>query len=62
MVPGTHQLTLSGPYDKITIRHEAISRDLFAASAVEIATWLVKQPAGFYTMADYAKAVLKQIK
>lgn len=61
-VPGTHQLTLATPYDKITLTHEALSRDLFADSAVHIAAWLVKCPAGFYTMFDYAKFILKQSK
>lgn len=61
-VPGTHILALSGLYDKITLKHEALDRDLFADSAVQIAAWLVKQPAGFYTMQDYAKAVLKLSK
>ena len=61
-VPGTHILSLSTAYDKITLRHEALNRDLFALSAVQIAAWLVKQPAGFYTMSDYAKTVLKQSK
>ena len=59
-VPGTHILALSGTHDKITLKHEALNRDLFADSAVQIAAWLVKQPAGFYTMPDYAKFVLKQ--
>lgn len=61
-VPGTHLLSLATPYDKITLTHEALSRDLFADSAVHIAAWLVNRPAGFYTMFDYAKAVLKQSK
>ena len=61
-VPGTHILSLSSVYDKITLRHEALNRDLFAISAVQIAAWLVKQPAGFYTMSDYAKTILKQSK
>ena len=61
-VPGTHILSLCGKYDKITVKHEALNRDLFADSAVHIAAWLVKQPAGFYTMQDYAKAVLKLSK
>lgn len=61
-VPGTHQLSLTGIYDKITLTHEALNRDLFASSAVQIAAWLVKQPAGFYTMSDYAKCYLKSSK
>lgn len=60
--PGTHILTFCGAYDKIVLKHEALDRDLFAASAVEVAAWLVEQPAGFYTMSDYAKAVLKSAK
>lgn len=61
-VVGTHILTLSGPYDKLVLKHEALNRDLFADSAVHIAAWLIKQPAGFYTMQDYAAAVLKSSK
>ena len=61
-VPGTHILSLSTAYDKITLRHEALNRDLFASSAVQIAAWLVKCPAGFYTMSDYARNVLKNSK
>lgn len=59
---GTHILTLSSPYDRIMLKHEAVDRDLFAASAAEIAAWLVHQPAGFYTMQDYANFVLKSSK
>ncbi len=58
-VPGTHILTLAGQHDRIMLKHEALNRDLFAASAAHIAAWLVKQPAGFYTMSDYAKFALK---
>lgn len=57
--PGTHILTLSGTHDRIMLKHEALDRDLFAASAVRIAAWLVRQPAGFYTMSDYARFTLK---
>lgn len=60
--PGTHILTLSSAYDKIVLKHEALDRDLFAASAAHIAAWLVKQPAGFYTLSDYAKFILKSSK
>ena len=61
-VPGTHILSLSAAYDKITLRHEALNRDLFADSAIRIAAWLVKRPAGFYTLSDYAKFILKHSK
>lgn len=56
---GTHILTLSSSYDRIMLKHEALDRDLFAASAAQIASWLVNQTAGFYTMQDYAAFVLK---
>jgi len=59
-VPGTHMAAFSGKYDKITLKHEALDRDLFAASAVQIAAWLVTQPAGFYSMPDFARFVLKK--
>lgn len=59
---GTHILTLSSAHDKIMLKHEATHRDLFAASAVHIAAWLVHQPAGFYTMQDYAHFILKSSK
>lgn len=59
---GTHILTLSNPYEQIMLKHEALDRDLFAASAVHIAAWLLKQPAGFYTMQDYAQFILKSSK
>lgn len=59
---GTHILTLSSCHDQIMLKHEATDRDLFAASAVHIAAWLVHQPAGFYTMQDYARFILKSSK
>ena len=59
---GTHILTLSSSHDQIMLKHEATDRDLFAASAVHIAAWLVHQPAGFYTMQDYARFILKSSK
>lgn len=61
-VPGTHSLSLANTYDKITLTHEALNRDLFASSALHIAAWLVHCPAGFYSMPDYAKFILKQSK
>ena len=59
---GTHRATLSGPLDEITLTHKALSRDLFAASVLDIAAWLVKQTGGFYTMSDFAKFKLKEMK
>ena len=59
---GTHSAKLSSDLDEITITHRAMNRDLFAASVLDIAAWLVKRPGGFYTMSDFAKFKLKEKK
>lgn len=59
---GTHSATLSSAFDEITLTHKATNRDLFAASVLDIAAWLVKQAGGFYTMSDFAKFKLKEKK
>ena len=59
---GTHSVQLSSDLDEITLTHKATNRDLFAASVLDIAAWLVKRPGGFYTMSDFAKFKLKEKK
>lgn len=59
---GTHSATLSSALDEITLTHKATNRDLFAASVLDIAVWLVKRTGGFYTMSDFAKFKLKEAK
>lgn len=59
---GTHSATLTSALDEITLTHKATNRDLFAASVLDIATWLVKRQGGFYTMSDFAKFKLKEKK
>lgn len=59
---GTHSAKLTSALDEITITHRATNRDLFAASVLDIALWLVKRPGGFYTMSDFAKFKLKERK
>jgi 4-hydroxy-tetrahydrodipicolinate reductase len=49
---GEHELVLSGPGESLRFRHEALSRDVFAAGAIDAAIRLVGRPAGRYTMAD----------
>ncbi len=55
-VPGTHIVEWDSAVDKITITHEAKSREGFALGAVIAAEFLVKQKAagktGFFTMED----------
>lgn len=50
-VPGTHIVKYTSPVDKITIEHEAFSRDGFALGAVVAAEWL-KDKNGFFGMND----------
>lgn len=59
---GTHEVKFTSPFDEISLTHKALNRDLFAKSALEIASWLVTCRAGFYTMSDYAKFKLKEHK
>jgi 4-hydroxy-tetrahydrodipicolinate reductase len=59
---GTHSAKLLSDLDEITITHRALNRDLFAASVLDIALWLVKREGGFYTMSDFAKFKLKEKK
>ncbi len=59
---GTHSARLTSPLDEITLTHKATNRDLFAASVLDIAAWLVKRPGGFYTMKDFANFKLKEKK
>ena len=51
-IVGEHEVVLSGPGETLRIRHEAGSRDVFAAGAIDAAIRLVGRPPGRYTMAD----------
>ena len=50
-VPGTHIIEYTSAVDKITLSHEAFSRDGFALGAVVAAEWLADKT-GFFGMAD----------
>jgi 4-hydroxy-tetrahydrodipicolinate reductase len=49
---GEHEVVFASPEEKITLRHSAVSRDLFAKGALLAAKFLISKPAGLYTMAD----------
>lgn len=51
-VVGAHTITFTGPFEKITIRHEAISQDLFAEGALTAARWVADKKPGLYDMQD----------
>jgi 4-hydroxy-tetrahydrodipicolinate reductase len=50
-IPGMHLVTYDGPSESITLRHEARSRDGFAAGALAAAEWLPGRP-GVHTLEE----------
>ncbi len=52
-VTGTHTVTFDATEDTITIQHAARTRDGFANGAVRVASWLMEQKAGIYSMDDF---------
>ncbi len=53
---GEHQIIYESKFDKITISHQAISREGFAEGAV-IAAEYAKDKKGYYTMSDIIKTL-----
>jgi 4-hydroxy-tetrahydrodipicolinate reductase len=53
-VLGNHELRISTPLERITLRHEALDRSLFAKGAIQAAHWLLKpdRAPGLYSMKD----------
>lgn len=56
-VKGTHSVMFTSDIDRITLTHEAFSRDGFALGAVMAAEWL-KNRKGVFTMRDMLKHLL----
>jgi len=54
-VIGRHDIVFHGGSDRISIGHEALDRNLFAAGAIDAALWLCEQPddTGYFTMSSY---------
>jgi len=52
---GDHNIIFCGNSERIEIKHQAHSRDLFALGALKAAKWVVKRPAGLYSMQDVLK-------
>jgi 4-hydroxy-tetrahydrodipicolinate reductase len=50
--PGTHDVVLSTPLERVTIRHEALDRSLFAFGAIDMARSLKRCPAGQFSAAQ----------
>ncbi len=60
-VVGTHEIIFDGVDDVITLKHHAKDRKMFAAGAVNVGLWLVKQPPGFYTMENFLQKFLARV-
>ncbi len=50
-VPGTHEILIDGPRERLVLRHVVRDRSVFAEGALEAAAWLVGRR-GVYTMRD----------
>jgi len=56
-VVGDHVVTFEGPFERLSLRHEALSRDVFALGALKAAAFVAsRKAAGLYDMADVLRA------
>lgn len=51
-IVGEHTVLLAGRDEVIEIKHEAMSRDIFASGAIKAALFIKDKPAGLYSMQD----------
>ncbi|MCG2713408.1 MAG: 4-hydroxy-tetrahydrodipicolinate reductase [Candidatus Omnitrophica bacterium] len=49
---GDHTVIFCGNSERIEVKHQAHSRDLFAVGALKAVKWIVGKPAGLYSMQD----------
>lgn len=54
-IVGDHTVIFCGNSERIEIKHQAHSRDLFALGALKAAKWIAGKPAGLYSMQDVLK-------
>jgi 4-hydroxy-tetrahydrodipicolinate reductase len=52
---GDHAIIFCGNSERIEIKHQAHSRDLFVVGALKAAKWIFEKPAGLYSMQDVLK-------
>ncbi len=55
---GTHEIGFSSPYDWVTLRHQAVTREGFAEGALRAAEWLAGRT-GIFTMDDLMNDLLQ---
>jgi len=51
-IVGDHTIVFCGNSERIEVKHQAHSRDLFALGALKAARWVAGKPAGLYSMQD----------
>jgi len=54
-IVGDHTVIFCGNSERIEIKHQAHTRDLFALGALKAAKWVINKPAGLYSMQDVLK-------
>ena len=54
---GIHTITAASQSEMIKLEHNALNRTVFAEGALKAALWIVKQPAGLYSMDDLMTTV-----
>jgi len=54
-IVGDHTVIFCGNSERIEIKHQAHSRDVFARGALKAAKWAFAKPAGLYSMQDVLK-------
>ena len=55
-IVGDHTILYAGGGERIEIKHQAHSRDVFAIGALKAAKWVVKKGPGLYSMQDVLKS------
>ena len=51
-IVGEHEVVFAGNDEIITIKHQALSKQVFATGAVNAAVFMKEKPAGMYDMGD----------
>jgi 4-hydroxy-tetrahydrodipicolinate reductase len=54
-VVGEHEVLFLGPGERISLKHSATDRSIFARGALAAGEWLAGQPPGRYSMRDFLK-------
>ena len=57
-IVGIHEISFTNKYNRLSIKHESYSKELFANGAIDIAEWLLTKQPGFYQIRDYISDTL----